>query len=114
MAPPPPTRFSTTSCWPSRSPSFCPTSRATVWGLRLRVLHGDLAALALVAVEQVVAGLLAQNRDQLVRQVERIMHAAVHSHGADRAVHMRRVSCEDRASRAELARDPLVHHVEVA
>src|SRR5713226_864371 len=30
MLPPPPTRFSTTSCWPRRSPSFCPTRRATV------------------------------------------------------------------------------------
>src|SRR5215471_11003869 len=30
MLPPPPTRFSTTSCWPSRSASFCATSRATV------------------------------------------------------------------------------------
>src|SRR5262245_4241818 len=28
--PPPPTRFSTTSCWPSRSPSFWATSRATM------------------------------------------------------------------------------------
>ena len=36
----------------------------------------DVAALALVAVEHVVVGLAAEDRDQLVGEVERVVHAA--------------------------------------
>src|SRR5262249_56885848 len=42
-------------------------------GLRLGVLQGDVPALALVAVEHVRIGLAAEDADELLRQVERIM-----------------------------------------
>src|SRR5262245_59961879 len=83
-------------------------------GLRLRVLHGDVTALALVALEHVVRGFPAQDLDQLVRQVEGVVNAAVHAHGADRAVLVRGVAGEDRAATAEFRRHALVHDVEVA
>src|SRR5262245_16684950 len=83
-------------------------------GLRLRVLQGDVTALALVAVEQVLLSFPAQDLDQLLRQVEGVVNAAVHAHGADRAVHVRGVAGEDRTATAEFRRHALVHDVEVA
>ena len=74
----------------------------------------DVAALALVAVEHVVADLAAQDPDQLVGQVERVVDAGVHAHGADRRVHVRGIAGEDRAPERNFVRDPLVHGVDVA
>src|SRR5215831_20270469 len=70
-------------------------------GLRLRVLQRDVSALTLVAVEHLLADFPPQDLGELLRQVERVMNAAVHAHGADRAVHMRTIAGEDRASRPE-------------
>src|ERR1700722_488274 len=70
-------------------------------GLGLRVLDRDVAALALVAVEHVLVGLAAQNRGELVGEVKGVMHATVHAHRADRAVHMGGIAGEDRAAGAE-------------
>jgi hypothetical protein len=42
------------------------------------------------------------------------VNAAVHAHGADRAVHVRAIAGEDGATAAEFFRHPLVHDVEVA
>ena len=57
-------------------------------GLRLGVLHGDVAALALVAVELGFVDFAAQDAGQLVGEVEGVVHAAVEPHAADRAVHV--------------------------
>ena len=94
--------------------SFSASTRLLRMVSAWRVLERDVAALALVAVEHVVVGLAAEDLDQLVGEVERVVHAAVHAHGADRRVHMRGVAGEDRAARAELGRDPLVHRVDIA
>src|SRR5262245_66337888 len=83
-------------------------------GLRLRVLQGDVPALALVAVEHLLPDFPPQDLGELLGQVERIMNAAVHAHGADRAVHMRAIAGEDRAPDAEFFSHPHVQAVEVA
>src|SRR5262252_9612861 len=83
-------------------------------GLRLRVLQRDVTALALIAVEHLLADFPPQDLGELLRQIERVMNAAVHAHGADRAVHVRAIAGEDRASDAEFLRHPLVHDVKVA
>ena len=70
-------------------------------GLRLGVLDGDMPALPRVAVEHVLVGFAAQDADQLVGQIERVVDAAVHAHAADRAVHMGGIAGENRAARAE-------------
>jgi hypothetical protein len=73
-----------------------------------------VAALPLVAVEHLLADFLAQDLDQLVGEVDGVVNAAVHAHGADRAVHMRGVASEDCAANAELGGDTLVHCIEIA
>src|SRR5262249_46514248 len=50
-------------------------------GLRLRVLQRDVAALARVAVELILGEVAAQDADELVGKIERVVHAAVHAHG---------------------------------
>src|SRR5260370_281747 len=130
MLPPPPTRFSTTSCWPRRSPSFCATRRATgsellpavnatmtrirlfrqhplaSHRLRLTVPQGAVAALTLVAIQNVRVRVPAQDADELLRQVECVMNAAVHANGADRAVHMRVIAGKHGATGPEFFRPP--------
>ena len=53
-------------------------------------------------------------RDQLVGEIEGVVHAAVHPHAADRAVHVGGIAGEDRAADAELLRHALMHGVEIA
>src|SRR5207248_3315537 len=57
-------------------------------GLRLRVGKRDVTTLALVAVELALLRLAAQNAHELVGEIEGVVDAAVHAHGADRTVHM--------------------------
>ena len=83
-------------------------------GLGLRVLERDVAPLALVAVEHLLTGLAPQDAHELVGEVERIVHAAVHPHGADRRVHVRGIARQDRAPDAEFLGHALVHDVEIA
>src|SRR5215510_13352993 len=83
-------------------------------GLGLGVLERDMAALPFVAIEHLVAHLLAQDPDQLVGEIDGVMNAAVHAHRADRAVHMRGIAGKDGATNAELAGDTLVHGIEIA
>src|SRR5215471_7440577 len=73
-------------------------------GLGLGVLDGHVATLALVAVENFLSLLAAQNFDQLFGQIEGVVDAAVHPHGADRAVHVGGVAGQDRAADTELLR----------
>src|SRR5499433_3841391 len=80
-------------------------------GLRLRVLQGDVPALALVAVEHLLPDFPPQDLGELLRQVERVMNAAVHPHGADRAVHVRAIAGQHRAPDSEFLRHPRVHDV---
>src|SRR5262249_54316288 len=82
--------------------------------LRLRVLERDVAARALVAVEPLCARFPAQNLGELVRQVECVVHAAVHAHGPDRAVHVRAVAGEDGPADVEFFCHPLVHDIKAA
>src|SRR5262249_15932173 len=67
-------------------------------GLGLGVLDGHVATLAFVAVENFLSPLAAQNFDQLVGEIEGVVDAAVHPHGADRAVHMGGIAGQDRAA----------------
>src|SRR5712671_4782724 len=82
-------------------------------GLRLGVLHGDVAALAFVKIEQGLVPLAAPDAAEFLGEIERVMNAAVQPHAPDRAVHMRGITREDGAAFAELRRHALMHGVEV-
>ena len=94
--------------------SFSANKSFVAHGLRLRMRHGDMAALALVAVEHAVVGLVARDGDELVGEIDRVVNARVHAHGADRAVHMGGIARQDGAADAEFLRHPLVHDVKIA
>ncbi len=82
-------------------------------GLRLGVLHGDVAALTVIAIELRLLRFAQQDPRQLVREVEGVVHAAVEAHASDRTVHMRGVAQEQHAADAERLRHPLVHGIEI-
>ena len=83
-------------------------------GLRLGVLDRDMPALPFVAVELRFVGFAVQDAGQLVGEIEGVVHAAVQSHAADRAVDVGGVAGEQHAADAELLRDALMHGVEIA
>ena len=97
-----------------RPDPFRPAARLLRMVCACGVLQRDVPALALVAVQHVLPGLSAQDLHEFLRQVERIVDAAVHAHGPDRAVHMGAIAGEDRATDAEFLRHALVDRVEVA
>src|SRR5690349_671492 len=73
-----------------------------------------MTTLPLVAVEFGLMRLAAPDADELVGEVEGIVHAAVQAHAADRAVDVGGVAREHDAAAAEFLRHPLVHGVEIA
>src|SRR5205823_10422096 len=83
-------------------------------GNRIHVLERYRPALALVALELSQRSLAAADRRELLRQIERIVDAAVHSHTAERIVEMRRVAGEKYASAPIGFGDALMHGVERA
>src|SRR6185436_17617551 len=78
----------------------------------LHVLEVDGAALAHVAIEQGLIGLAAADPAQLLRQIERIVDAAIQAERADGIVEMRCIAGEQHAADAKVLRHALMHLVD--
>src|SRR5579862_842492 len=83
-------------------------------GLRLRMRDGHVAALPLVAVEHRIVHFLTLDGDQFISEIDGVVNAAVHTHGADRAVHVGGIAHQDSAANTEFISDALMHDIKIA
>ena len=67
-------------------------------GLALEILLRHRAALAVVKVEQVVAGAILDDRRKLVRKIEGVMEAEIHAHSAEGIVDVRGIAGNEEAA----------------
>src|SRR5262245_16594025 len=78
----------------------------------LDIFHRDAAPLQIVAVEFLVRRLAGPDMGETFRETKRVMHAAIHSHAAERIVYVGRVASEESAALPKCLRDSLMHAVQ--
>ena len=77
----------------------------------MHIGHVGLLALAVVALQGLIALLAFDHPRQRLAQADGIVDATVEPKTAQRVVHMRRIACEQHPALAKPHRDPLVHAV---